>query len=225
MIMNHGKLIANIVQPLERRIFLAEVYWQNGHIIAINKLGDEDPRLTYLIPGFIDAHVHIESSMLPPCEFARIACRHGTVATVSDPQEIANVLGLEGIAFMVDNARLTPLQIFFGAPSCVPATPFETSGARLESEQLDFLFKNKITTYLSEMMNFPAVLNNDPRILAKLELAKRYGCPIDGHAPGLTGEDLRRYADAGISSDHECSSLSEAEAKLAAGLSILIREG
>ena len=223
--MSHGNMIANIVQPLERRIFLAEVYWDNGHIMTINKRGDEDPRLTYLMPGFIDAHVHIESSMLTPCEFARIACRHGTVATVSDPHEIANVLGLEGIAFMVDNARLTPLQIFFGAPSCVPATPFETSGARLESEQLDFLFKNKITAYLSEMMNFPAVLNNDPRILAKLELAKRYGCPIDGHAPGLTGEDLRRYADAGISSDHECSSLTEAEAKLAAGLSILIREG
>jgi len=110
--MNHGKLIANIVQPLEREIFLAEVYWQNGHIIAINKRGDEDSRSTYLIPGFIDAHIHIESSMLAPSEFARIACRHGTVATVSDPHEIANVLGLDGIAFMVDNARLTPFQIF-----------------------------------------------------------------------------------------------------------------
>jgi adenine deaminase len=223
--MNHGNMIANIVKPLERQIFLAEVNWQNGHIIAINKRGDEDSRLTYLIPGFIDAHVHIESSMLTPCEFARIACRHGTVATVSDPHEIANVLGLEGITFMVDNARLTPLQIFFGAPSCVPATNFETAGARLESEQLDFLFQNKITSYLSEMMNFPAVLNNDLHILAKLELAKSYGCPIDGHAPGLTGEDLRRYAEAGISTDHECSSLTEAKAKLAAGLSILIREG
>ena len=127
--MNHGNMIANIVQTLERQIFLAEVCWGNGRITAINKRGDEDPRLTYLMPGFIDAHVHIESSMLPPCEFARIACRHGTVATVSDPHEIANVLGLEGIAFMCDNARLTPLQIFFGAPSCVPATPFETSGA------------------------------------------------------------------------------------------------
>ncbi|MDD1614569.1 MAG: adenine deaminase [Methylococcaceae bacterium] len=223
--MNHGNMIANIVQPLERQIFLAEVCWENGHIITINKRGDEDSRLTYLMPGFIDAHVHIESSMLTPCEFARIACRHGTVATVSDPHEIANVLGLEGISFMCDNARLTPLQIFFGAPSCVPATPFETSGARLESEQLDFLFQNKITTYLSEMMNYPAVLNNDPDILAKLKLAKRYGCPVDGHAPGLTGEDVRRYAEAGISTDHECSSLTEAKAKVAVGLSILIREG
>ena len=223
--MIHGSMLANIVKPLERQIFLAEVCWDNGHIIAINKRGDEDPRLTYLMPGFIDAHVHIESSMLTPCEFARIACRHGTVAAVSDPHEIANVLGLEGIIFMFDNAKLTPLQIFFGAPSCVPATPFETAGARLESEQLDFLFQNKITTYLSEMMNYPAVLNNDPHILAKLELAKSYGCPIDGHAPGLTGEDLKRYAEAGISTDHECSSLSEAKAKLAAGLSILIREG
>ena len=223
--MNNGKVTANIVQVFERQIFLAEVCWENGRIIAINKRGIEDPRLTYLIPGFIDAHVHIESSMLTPCEFARIACRHGTVATVSDPHEIANVLGLEGISFMVDNARLTPLQIFFGAPSCVPATPFETTGARLESEQLAFLFKNKITTYLSEMMNYPAVLNNHPAILAKLALAKRYGCPVDGHAPGLTGEAMRRYVMAGISTDHECSSLNEAKEKLAAGLSILIREG
>lgn len=220
-----GSVIANIVQPLEQRIFLAEVRWDKGSIVDIARLGDEDPGRTYLLPGFIDAHVHIESSMLTPAEFARIACRHGTVATVSDPHEIANVLGLEGVRFMCDSAALTPLPILFGAPSCVPATPFETAGARLESEQLEYLFQNKLTGYLSEMMNYPAVLNDDPRIMAKLALAKRYGCPIDGHAPGLTGNAMRRYAEAGISTDHECSTLAEARAKLAAGMHILIREG
>ena len=223
--MHQGSVTANIVQPLERRIFLAEVRWERGIIAAITRLGYEDPNKTYLLPGFIDAHVHIESSMLTPAEFARIACRHGTVATVSDPHEIANVLGLEGIRFMCDNAALTPLLILFGAPSCVPATPFETAGARLESEQLDYLFRNKLTGYLSEMMNYPAVLNSDPQIMAKLDLAKRYGCPIDGHAPGLKGDAMRRYAGAGISTDHECSTLDEARAKLAAGMHILIREG
>ncbi|MBF6651067.1 adenine deaminase [Methylobacter sp. BlB1] len=223
--MHQGSVIANIVQPLERRIFLAEVRWERGIITAIAELGYEDPNKTYLLPGFIDAHVHIESSMLTPAEFARIACRHGTVATVSDPHEIANVLGLEGIRFMCDNAALTPLPILFGAPSCVPATPFETAGARLESEQLDYLFQNRLTGYLSEMMNYPAVLNNDPQIMAKLDLAKRYGCPIDGHAPGLKGDAMRRYAEAGISTDHECSTLDEARAKLATGMHILIREG
>jgi len=223
--MNNGHVIANLVKPLERRIFLAEVHWRDGMITAINRLGPEDPERTYLLPGFIDAHVHIESSMLTPCEFARIACRHGTVATVSDPHEIANVLGLEGIRFMCDNARLTPMRIFFGAPSCVPATPFETAGARLESEQLEVLFQDGLTCYLSEMMNYPGVLNSDPQIMAKLALAKRYGCPVDGHAPGLCGEDARRYADAGISTDHECATLAEARDKLAAGMAILIREG
>lgn len=223
--MNTGSIIANLVKPLERQICLAEVHWRDGMITAINLLGPEDANRSYLLPGFIDAHVHIESSMLTPCEFGRIACRHGTVATVSDPHEIANVLGLEGIQFMCDNAQLTPMQIFFGAPSCVPATPFETAGARLESEQLEILFQNGLTSYLSEMMNYPGVLNNDPQIMAKLALAKRYGCPVDGHAPGLSGEDARRYAEAGISTDHECATLAEARDKLAAGMSILIREG
>lgn len=223
--MSQGSLIANIVNIQDRVIFHAEITWHNGIITAITRLGAENPQHRYLLSGFIDAHVHIESSMLTPCEFARLACRHGTVATVSDPHEIANVLGLEGIEFMINNAALTPMQIFFGAPSCVPATPFETAGARLESEQLEILFQNKSVRYLSEMMNYPAVLNHDPAIMAKLQLAQRYGCPIDGHAPGLTGDDMRRYVQAGISSDHECSSLAEAKAKLAAGMAILIREG
>ncbi len=223
--MHQDSLITNIVQILERRTALAEVGWENGMITSITELGDEDPNKPYLLPGFIDAHVHIESSMLTPAEFARIACRHGTVATVSDPHEIANVLGLEGIRFMYESAALTPMPILFGAPSCVPATSFETAGARLDSEQLAWLFENRQAGYLSEVMNYPGVLHDDPDIATKLALAKRFGYPIDGHAPGLSGEDVKRYAAAGISTDHECSTLDEAREKLAAGMHILIREG
>ena len=222
---NHGSVIANIVQIDERRIFPGEITWEDGIITRLCELDKPKSATTCLLPGFIDAHVHIESSMLTPAEFARIACRHGTVATISDPHEIANILGLKGIAFMIENAALTPMPIFFGAPACVPATPFETAGARLESEQLEHLFANQSVTYLSEMMNYPGVLNNDPDIIAKLQLARRYDCPIDGHAPGLTGQDATRYAQAGITTDHECSTVAEAEAKLAAGMHILIREG
>lgn len=225
MDINHGRIRANVVQIIDQRIFLAEISWQDSFITALVERGEPDPDLPYLLPGFIDAHVHIESSMLTPAEFARIACRHGTVATVSDPHEIANVLGLDGFRFMVENAAQTPMPIFFGAPSCVPATPFETAGANLDSEQLEPLFQNRSATYLSEMMNYPGVLNHAPDVSAKLNLAKRYGAVIDGHAPGLTGDDILRYAQAGISTDHECSTLDEAEAKLAAGMSILIREG
>ncbi|MBE0435571.1 MAG: adenine deaminase [Methylomicrobium sp.] len=223
--LNQGSIIANVVQILERRIVLSEIGWHNETIASIIELGDEDPDKPYLLPGFIDAHVHIESSMLTPGEFAQIACRHGTVAAVSDPHEIANVLGLDGIRFMYDSAALTPMPILFGAPSCVPATPFETSGARLDSEQLAWLFENRQASYLSEVMNYPGVLHDDPDITAKLALAKRFGYPIDGHAPGLSGENAKRYAASGISTDHECSTLGEARGKLAAGMHILIREG
>ncbi len=225
MNINHGSVIAYIVQIDERRIFPGEITWKDGIITRICEPDKPKSALTYLLPGFIDAHVHIESSMLTPAEFARIACRHGTVAAVSDPHEIANILGLKGIEFMIENAALTPVPIFFGAPSCVPATPFETAGARLESGQLELLFANQSVTYLSEMMNYPGVLNNAPDIIAKLKLAQRFDCPIDGHAPGLTGQDAIHYAQAGITTDHECSTLAEAEAKLAAGMHILIREG
>jgi len=222
---NGGSLTANVVQVVARRIVAAELSWCEGVINTITELGGEDQALPYLLPGFIDAHVHIESSMLTPCEFARLAVRHGTVATVSDPHEIANVMGLEGVRYMLDNARQTPFKFFFGAPSCVPATAFETAGARLDSEQLEALFKDSDIHYLSEMMNYPGVLAGDPEILTKLSLARRYSYPIDGHAPGLMGEEAGCYAAAGISTDHECSSLEEAEAKLARGMKILIREG
>lgn len=215
---NHGSVIAYIFQIDERRIFPGEVTCEDGIITRLRKLDKLQPAFTYLLPGFIDAHVHIESSMLTPAEFARIACRHGTVATLSDPHEIANILGLKGIEFMIENATLTPMPIFFGAPACVPATPFETAGARMESEQLELLFANQSVTYLSEMMNYLGVLNNAPDIISKLQLAQRFNCPIDGHAPGLTGQDATHYAQAGISTDHECSTLAEAEVKLAAGM-------
>ena len=222
---NQGRVIANVVHVYERRIFSGEITWRDGVISTVTERGEPDPSAPFLLPGFIDAHVHIESSMLTPSEFARIACRHGTVATVSDPHEIVNVLGLHGFRFMVENASQSQMPIYFGAPSCVPATPFETAGAQLDSAQLESLFQNQSATYLSEMMNYPGVLNNAPDITAKINLAKRYGVTIDGHAPGLVGEDALRYAQAGISTDHECRTLEEAEAKLSAGMHILIREG
>lgn len=220
-----GVLRANIVDVAARRIYAGEVCWRDGVIVSMRETGGEETGGHYLLPGFIDAHVHVESSMLTPAEFARLAVRHGTVAAVSDPHEIANVLGLDGIRFMLDNARLTPFNFCFGAPSCVPATPFETAGARLESEQLETLFAAGEVGYLSEMMNYPGVLAGDPGVIAKLQLARRYACPVDGHAPGLSGADAARYAGAGISTDHECSTLMEAEDKLAAGMNVLIREG
>lgn len=218
-------LRANIVCLTERRIAAGTVEWADGIITRVAETGPEDPGLTYLIPGFIDAHVHIESAMLVPSEFARLACRHGTVATVSDPHEIANVLGLEGVRFMLDNARRVPFRMFFGAPSCVPATPFETAGATLGLAELATLLREDGLLYLSEMMNFPGVLAGDPAVMDKIALARGMGLPVDGHAPGLKGDAARRYARAGISTDHECTSLEEARDKIAAGMHILIREG
>ncbi len=222
---NSGSLNANYVDILGKSIFFTQIKWQDRIITAIQKLGAENPDHPYLIPGFIDAHIHIESSMLPPAEFARLAVRHGTIATVSDPHEIANVLGMDGVLFMLENAKQTPFNFCFGAPSCVPATPFETAGASLSCEQIETLFSQTPINYLSEMMNYPGVLAGDASVMAKLALAKRYGYRIDGHAPGLSGEEAERYAQAGISSDHECFTLAEAEEKLAAGMKILIREG
>ena len=220
-----GTLRANLVQVMERRIAAGRVAWEDGILTDFEMDGAEDPSLGYLIPGFVDAHVHIESAMLVPSEFARLASRHGTVATVSDPHEIANVLGIEGVRFMLANARRAPLKMFFGAPSCVPATGFETAGAELGLAELEILLRREGLLYLSEMMNYPAVLAGDPIVLAKITLARDLGLPVDGHAPGLTGERARRYAEAGISTDHECTSLAEAHDKIAAGMSILIREG
>ncbi|MGH8048463.1 MAG: adenine deaminase, partial [Chthoniobacterales bacterium] len=192
-------------------------------ISAIRRLESAPDR--FLIPGFVDAHVHVESSMLPPTEFARLAVRHGTVATVSDPHEIANVLGVEGVNFMIDNARHTPFKFCFGAPSCVPATDFETAGARLDVNAVADLLARPEIGYLSEVMNWPGVLAGDADMLGKIAVAKALGKPVDGHAPGLRGADAAKYAAAGIETDHECYTLDEALDKIAAGMLIAIREG
>jgi len=216
-------LEANVVDLHERRILPARVQVEAGRIVRIEPLDHSCP--TYLIPGFVDAHIHIESSMLTPTEFARVAVRHGTIATVSDPHEIANVLGLEGIEYMLAEAARSPLKICFGAPSCVPATTFETAGASLTAQDVATLLARDDIGYLSEVMNFPGVLGSDPNLLDMIAAARREGKPVDGHAPGLRGEAARRYAGVGISTDHECVSLDEALEKIACGMKILIREG
>jgi adenine deaminase len=223
--MTQRSIQANIVRIEARTILAGTLGWREGLITDIQIRGEAEADLPYLLPGFIDAHVHIESSMLVPSEFARLAVRHGTVGAVSDPHEIANVLGEEGVHFMLDNAARTPFHFLFGAPSCVPATPFETAGAALDAEAVARLLDEPLVGYLSEMMNFPGVLSGDPEVLAQIAAARERGLPVDGHAPGLKGEDARRYAAAGISTDHECFSLEEAEDKIAAGMMILIREG
>lgn len=220
-----GTIKANIVDLEARKVCFGELHWRGGAITHIEPKGDEAPGTPYLIPGFVDAHVHMESSMLTPSEFGRMALRHGTLGAVSDPHEIANVLGMEGVRFMLNDAAQSPFPIAFGAPSCVPATPFETAGSLFGVEEIELLLAEPQIGYLSEMMNFPGVLARDGAVMAKIEAALRLGMPVDGHAPGLRGEEARRYAEAGIGTDHECFSLEEARDKIAAGMSILIREG
>lgn len=218
------QISGNIVDVRNGHIFAGCLFIENGKIVAIER--DRRGRYgNYILPGFIDAHVHIESSMLTPYEFGRLASTHGTVATVSDPHEIANVLGLQGVLYMIENAQNSPIKAYFGAPSCVPATPFETAGAALQLAEIETLFAEYDLKYLSEMMNFPAVLHNDPEVMDKIALAKRYGKRIDGHAPGLRGKLAKQYAAAGITTDHECTTLEEALDKIACGMHILIREG
>jgi adenine deaminase len=212
-----------IIDVVKGRVYSGTVEVTNGKIMAVR----EEPvnETQYILPGLVDAHIHIESSMLIPSEFARLAVIHGAVATVSDPHEIANVLGVDGIRFMIENGKKVPFKFSFGASSCVPATPFETAGASLGVDEIDELLQMDEIGYLSEMMNFPGVLAGDEQVLAKLALARKYGKPVDGHAPGLRGEDARKYIAAGISTDHECFSLEEALEKARLGMNILIREG
>ena len=178
-----------------------------------------------MLPGFIDSHIHIESSMITPAQFAKIAVRHGTTGVVCDPHEIANVLGIEGVEAMIENAKQVPFNFFFTAPSCVPATGFETSGAVLDSSDIEYLLKKDEIVALGEMMNFPGVINGDEEVHKKLELAKKYGKPIDGHAPLVTREALDKYLAAGISTDHECSNVLEALEKKIKGMKIMVRDG
>ena len=215
----------NLVNILDKTIFPAIVEVENSIIKKITKLDNGEDVKGFILPGFIDSHVHIESSMLVPVEFARLAVVHGTVATVSDPHEIANVCGLQGVEFMINNGKKVPFKFNFGAPSCVPATIFETAGAALDSADVEKLLQRDDIKYLSEMMNYPGVLNNDEEVLKKIAAAHKTNKPVDGHAPGLRGEQAEQYIDAGISTDHECFTAEEALEKLKYGMKILIREG
>ncbi|RYD88989.1 MAG: adenine deaminase, partial [Sphingobacteriales bacterium] len=212
-----------LVDIHKREIYPARVEVADGMIRAIHRL--EDAPDQFLMPGFIDAHIHIESSMLVPQQFGAVALTHGTIATVSDPHEIANVCGVDGIDYMIRNAAGSPLKFYFGAPSCVPATPFETAGAVIDAAAIDALLSRSDIHYLAEMMNFPGVLYQDAEVMAKIASACQHGKPVDGHAPGLRGDEAQRYAAAGITTDHECTTLEEALDKIAAGVYILIREG
>jgi len=220
---NTLEIKGNIVNIAERKIFPGIITVNDGKITEIKETSG--PAENYILPGFIDSHIHIESSMMVPSEFARIAVTHGTVATVSDPHEIANVLGISGVYFMIENGRMVPFKFYFGAPSCVPATNFETAGAEINPEDIRTLFREYGLKYLSEMMNFPGVLFRDHLVMEKLMIAKEYGKPIDGHAPGLKGEHAEKYINAGISTDHECFTIEEALDKISFGMKILIREG
>jgi adenine deaminase len=219
------EITARFVDIPNRKIFPAKVIVDDGRIKAIEKLNIKEDGLLYMLPGFVDAHVHIESSMLVPAEFARLAVVHGTVGTVSDPHEIANVCGLEGVEYMITNGKTVPFKFNFGAPSCVPATIFETAGAHLDAKDVSKLLERDEIKYLTEMMNFPGVLYGDEEVLAKIAASHKAGKPVDGHAPGLRGEAAGKYIAAGISTDHECFTYEEGLDKLQQGMKILIREG
>ena len=214
----------NLIDIPNKKIYPATVVVESGRIKSITENPDANYN-NYILPGFIDAHVHVESSMLVPSEFARLSVVHGTVATVSDPHEIANVLGIDGIRYMIANGSRVPFKFYFGASSCVPATSFETAGAEVTVDDIKELFEKDGLHYLSEMMNYPGVLHGDPIVMDKIAVAKELGRPVDGHAPGLMGEEAKKYIDAGISTDHECYMLEEALNKLKYGMKIIIREG
>jgi adenine deaminase len=223
MINNTFTAEGNYVDILNKKIFPAFITITDSKISDISP--NDEVYENYILPGFVDSHVHVESSMLIPSEFARLAVVHGTVATVSDPHEIGNVLGIDGVRYMIENGKKVPFKFYFGAPSCVPATSFETAGAEIGPEEIRELFEKDGLHYLSEMMNYPGVLFKDPVVMEKLKIAKELNRPVDGHAPGLRGEDAFNYASAGISTDHECYELDEAVEKLRNGMKILIREG
>jgi adenine deaminase len=215
---------SNLIDIVGERIYPAILHIIDGKIKDIQETSVKESE-TYILPGLIDAHVHIESSMLVPTEFARLAVVHGTVATISDPHEIGNVLGVKGVEYMIENGKKSPFKFYFGAPSCVPATTFETAGATISVSDVESLLQREDIKYLTEMMNWPGVLYKDPIVYAKIALAKKYGKPVDGHAPGLKGADAQNYIAAGISTDHECFTKEEALDKLSFGMKILIREG
>ncbi len=217
------KIKGKIVDLFSDTIFNGQLEIEDGKIVSIVKLDTHFKN--FIIPGLVDSHVHIESSMLSPCQFSKLVVPRGTVAVVTDPHEIANVLGVEGVNYMINNSLFTPLKCFFGAPSCVPATSFETSGFQIDSLQVKDLLERKDIWFLSEMMNFPGVIHDDKEVMEKIAYAKEFGKNIDGHAPGLLGKDLEKYAKSGITTDHECTTIDEAIDKINNGMVIQIREG
>ena len=219
------EILANIVDVLKKQAYYGKITIANGIIISKENIGSINPDKPYVLPGFVDSHVHIESSMVLPQEFALVALSKGTLAAVCDPHEIANVLGMQGIDFMIKNAKKTDFLFAFAAPSCVPASSFENSGAVINSEDIEKLMQNENIYALAEMMNYPGLFNNDIEVLKKINIAKKYSKPIDGHAPGLNKEQSKLYASYGITTDHECSKIQEAENKIIAGMNILIRQG
>ena len=223
------KFTAYILDVLTDSVYPARITIEDGifkQIIPIQVT--EETKIDVdglLLPGFIDSHIHIESSMITPAQFARIAVRHGTTSVICDPHEIANVCGIEGIEFMIENAKTVPFNFYFTAPSCVPATGFETSGAVLNSDEIEYLLQKDEVVALGEMMNFPGVINGDGEVLRKLELARQYHKPIDGHAPLVSGQDLDKYIEQYIITDHECSNFKEAIEKKQKGMKIMVRDG
>lgn len=217
------KIKGRIIDIPNKHIFSGEITIKDGKITDIQPMDHEVE--TYILPGFVDAHIHIESSMLIPSEFAKMAVVHGTVATVSDPHEIGNVLGIDGVKYMIENGKKVPFKFFFGAPSCVPATTFETAGAEIGADGIRELLEMDEVPYLAEMMNYPGVIFKDQMVMEKINIAHELGKPVDGHAPGLRGEDIKKYVSAGISTDHECFTEEEALEKIELGMKILIREG
>ncbi len=217
------KIQGQIVDIENKRIYSGEITVEKGKIISISE--KDHSVKNYILPGFVDAHIHIESSMLVPSEFARLAVVHGTVATISDPHEIANVLGADGVFYMIENGKKVPFKFHFGAPSCVPATSFETAGAVIDSGGIKELLASPDIYYLAEMMNYPGVIFDDPEVLKKIDWAKHFNKPVDGHAPAVRGKDLQKYISAGITTDHECFTYEEAAEKLSLGMKVIIREG
>ena len=213
----------SIVDVIRRIIFKGRIYIKNGKIYDIQP--SDSVNNVFILPGLIDAHVHIESSMLTPGRYAQNAVKHGVISVVTDPHEIVNVCGVEGMKYMIEDSQKVPFKFYFGVPSCVPATPFENSGAKIDAEQIAELFDTYNLKFLAEMMNFPGVINQDPEVMSKIKVALDRGLPIDGHAPGVTGENLLKYVNAGITTDHECSTMAEALEKIKLGMKIIIRNG
>ena len=212
-----------LIDVVNREMRTVDMYIEGGKIAQIrDRKTSGGP---YILPGFVDAHIHIESSLVTPLSFSYEAIKKGTIGLMTDPHEIANVMGVRGVEYMIRSAKQSPLKIIFGAPSCVPATAYESAGGVVSSTDIEKMFRSGMVSFLSEMMNYPGVIHQDPEVIEKLKLATDYGVPVDGHAPGLKGRALQDYIDSGISTDHECASIGEAREKIQRGMKIIIREG